>query len=331
MKKLWLWVGLFVVLGMLSPHEGMAAESKAKPVITQPKAKKVTKPAKKAPGKKAAPSPLASPAVWAAVKAPSKDTPQAVGGYAQGCIAGAVPLQPLEGDGYQVLRTARNRYYGHPALIAYIKKLAKQTRQASLPGFLIGDMSQPRGGPMAFGHASHQIGLDVDIWFLLTTKPLPKAEREHPRPISLVDSHNRAIDPANWTSNHARLLRIAASFPEVERIFVNPVIKRVLCETERGDRRWLVKLRPWRGHDEHFHVRLRCPPGSPKCAAQTPIAAGDEGCGEELDSWLDSTRPLTFDDSETTAISAPKLPGKPAPKPVRSPPPPECQNILRGK
>jgi hypothetical protein len=33
-------------------------------------------------------------------------------------------------------------------------------------GLYIGDISQPRGGPMTSGHASHQIGLDADIWML---------------------------------------------------------------------------------------------------------------------------------------------------------------------
>ena len=42
---------------------------------------------------------------------------------------------------------------------------------SGLPVFYVGDMAQPRGGPLPFGHASHQTGLDVDIWFTLTPRP----------------------------------------------------------------------------------------------------------------------------------------------------------------
>ena len=330
MKRLWLLLGALIVFGASSPENLMAAEGKAKS-STAATQKKTTKPAKKTTVKKArTPSPVAMPGAWAEVKGPTRGKTAIFGGYAQGCIAGAVPL-PLEGPGYQVLRTKRNRFYGHPSLIAYVKKLGQQTRKASLPGFLIGDMSQPRGGPMTFGHSSHQTGLDVDIWFRLSTRPLPKAELEHPRPVSLIDSASRAINPETWTSNHARLIRIAATFPEVERIFVNPVIKRMLCETERGDRRWIAKLRPWRGHDEHFHVRLRCPRGMPGCLSQKPLQLNDDGCGEELDKWIDSDAPLTFPNSDDTMVSATKLPGRIPPKAVRNPPPSECLKVLQEK
>ncbi len=340
MKALRLWAALFTLCALCLTHNAEAADSKTKPAATaQPKApkgkggkeeKKPGKPGKAKPSTvQKRPSILADPSAWAAHQRPTKPPARVIGGYAQGCIAGAVAL-PLEGGGYQVLRTARNRYYGHPTLVSYIQKLARQAQKASLPEFLIGDMGQPRGGPMAFGHASHQNGLDVDIWFRLIKARLPKAEQERPRPVTMIDPVNRASDQSSWTTDHARLLRIAASFPEVDRIFVNPVIKHTLCASERGDRRWLVKLRPWRGHDEHFHVRLRCPPGSPECVAQTPIVFGDEGCGEELDRWLSGTDPLTFDDSETTAVSAPRLPGAPPPRTSRVPPA-ECMKVLHGK
>jgi penicillin-insensitive murein endopeptidase len=74
----------------------------------------------------------------------------------------------------------------------------------------------------------------------------------------------------------------------VDRIFINPAIKKAMCESvpANGDRSWLRKLRPWWGHDEHFHVRLACPADSPDCFVQAPMPDGD-GCGAELESWLD--------------------------------------------
>ena len=52
------------------------------------------------------------------------------------------------------------------------KRLAESGKRVGWNGLLIGDMSQPRGGPMLNGHSSHQIGLDVDIWFT----PMPDHE-----------------------------------------------------------------------------------------------------------------------------------------------------------
>ena len=81
-----------------------------------------------------------------------------LGFYAHGCIAGAEGL-PINGDNWQVMRLSRNRYWGHPDLVALVKRLAAKARKdAGWPGILVGDMSQPRGGPMFTGHASHQVG-----------------------------------------------------------------------------------------------------------------------------------------------------------------------------
>jgi penicillin-insensitive murein endopeptidase len=80
------------------------------------------------------------------------------------------------------------------------------------------------------------------------------------------------------------MLRLAAEDAHVERIFVHPIIKRDACKSTQGDRGWLHKLRPWYGHDDHFHVRLECPAGATDCVAQTPSPRGD-GCAE-LDWWF---------------------------------------------
>src|ERR1700716_1395674 len=86
-----------------------------------------------------------------------------VGFYAKGCIAGAEAL-PINGDTWQVMRLSRNRNWAHPDLVALLERLSvKAHKDAGWPGILVGDMSQPRGGPMITGHASHQVGLDVVI------------------------------------------------------------------------------------------------------------------------------------------------------------------------
>src|SRR3954471_16148322 len=103
---------------------------------------------------------------------------RAIGSHARGCVAGALAL-PIDGETWQVMRLSRNRNWGHPQLIAFLEQLAKRVPQINgWPGLLVGDIAQPRGGPMLTGHASHQIGLDADVW--LTPMPdrrLSRAER----------------------------------------------------------------------------------------------------------------------------------------------------------
>ncbi len=219
---------------------------------------------------------------WAAVRRPSPGTSQPIGSAAAGCLAGAAMLPP-QGIGYQVLRLERNRFYGHPSTIAFVRRLAAAAAKRHLGVLLIGDMAQPRGGPMPSGHGSHQTGLDVDIWLELPKAPLSAAELARPQSISMVKG--RRVDRTVWGSPQARLLELAARSPGVDRIFVNPAIKAELCHSAGKDRAWLAKLRPWWGHDEHFHVRMACPADDPACVPQRPVPEGD-GCGWELYSWL---------------------------------------------
>jgi penicillin-insensitive murein endopeptidase len=197
-----------------------------------------------------------------------------IGGYSGGCIDGAVPL-PLAGEGFRVVRPERNRVFGHPQLIDSIRDLGARLSERRLPTLSIGDLGQPRGGPTPSGHASHQSGLDVDIWFVPPWVG---------RPLSMVDARRKAPSPL-FDDEMVTMLELAASDPRVERIFINPVLKRAICERSIGlDRVWLRKLRPWYGHDDHFHVRVACPADSPTCIAQEPLPPGD-GC-DQLSAWL---------------------------------------------
>jgi penicillin-insensitive murein DD-endopeptidase len=217
---------------------------------------------------------------------PDPAAPRSIGFYSHGCLAGAKAL-PINGPTWQVMRLSRNRNWGHPQLIEFLERLAEKAKRVGWPGLLVGDMSQPRGGPMLTGHASHQIGLDADIW--LTPMPnheLSREEREFMSATEVVRDDRRDVDPEVWTHQHTDLIRTAAQDAAVERIFVNAAIKKALCrEAGPTDRGWLAKVRPWWGHDYHFHVRIYCPADSPQCEPQPPPQGG-EGCGHELDYWF---------------------------------------------
>jgi penicillin-insensitive murein DD-endopeptidase len=246
---------------------------------------------------------------------PFPGPPRSIGGYFHGCLAGAVPL-PITGPTWQVMRLSRNRNWGNPQLVRFIERFANNAKKVGWNGLLVGDMSQPRGGPMLSDHKSHQVGLDVDIWFT----PMPdhaqsREEREFGSATDVVAPDLLDVDPEVWTHRHTELIRTAAQDPVVTRILVNAAIKKALCREAGADRAWLSKVRPWYGHAEHFHVQIACPAGSVECKPQPPPRPSD-GCGHELDFWF----------KESTLHPPPP---KPKPALTLAGLPPACKQIVK--
>jgi penicillin-insensitive murein DD-endopeptidase len=232
--------------------------------------------------------------LFSAKKLPAALPAQSFGSYADGCVAGTVQL-PLNGPHWQVMRLSRNRYWGRQELIEYIEHLSSRAYAAGWPGMLIGDLGQPRGGPMPSGHASHQIGLDFDAWLLPDPHPgqvMSMEERETLETPSVLKIDSAELDPRMWTQQRADFVKSAAQDPAVARIFVTPAIKKYFCDRKDpngADTEWLRRLRSWEGHDEHIHVRLHCPKGERSCGEQDPPPPSD-GCGAEVDEWMTKTQ-----------------------------------------
>jgi penicillin-insensitive murein DD-endopeptidase len=253
------------------------------------------------------------------IAAPTQGSARVEGFYSKGCLAGAVAL-PITGPEWQVMRLSRNRNWGHPTLIRMLETLAaKVHKSGAWNGLLVSDMSQPRGGPMTTGHASHQIGLDADIW--LTPMPdheLTRQEREETSAVMMVAEDRKDVDPQVWTAGHTVVIKAAARDPRVERIFVNAAIKKALCRDTDPDRDWMTKVRPYWGHDYHFHVRLHCPADSPDCKPQRPLPPPGDGCGKDLDWWF----------SDEVLHPKPKPPQPPKPPMTMADLPPACHAVL---
>jgi penicillin-insensitive murein endopeptidase len=261
--------------------------------------------------------------LFGSVKGPANMPAQSIGSYAKGCLSGAQAF-PINGPAWQVMRLSRNRNWANPALIKVVERLAFEAKQYDgWNGLMVGDMAQPRGGPMLTGHASHQIGLDADVWLNpMPDRVLSAKERENISAVSVVKDR-KTIDTKVWTEAHARLIKRAASYPEVARIFVHPPIKAALCQWATGDRSWLAKVRPYYNHTYHFHIRIKCPPGSTDCKNQAPAAPKDgTGCGEELAYWMSEVpwRRIARDPN------APPI--KPAPPLTLSGLPAECRAVV---
>ncbi len=228
--------------------------------------------------------------LFGAVSTASDSRPMPYGSYAKGCADGLVQL-PETGPTWQAMRLSRNRNWGHPVMIDFLVELSQSARQIGWAGLYIGDISQPRGGPMTSGHASHQIGLDADIWMLPPRRlDLSRAEREEISSIPVRSADQRSITE-NWTPRHQAVMRAAALDPRVDRVFVAAAVKIEMCRTAtRADRKWLQKIRPIQGHDTHFHVRLKCPRGARHCETQTPtvseLSNGGDGCDDTLMWWV---------------------------------------------
>jgi penicillin-insensitive murein endopeptidase len=249
---------------------------------------------------------------WSQVNGPNRSSAQVIGQTNAGCLSGAQGL-PLDGDGYRVVHLDRKRYFGHPALLGMLKGLGQQIARLNVGILHIGDMSQARGGPMPTGHRSHQSGIDVDVRFNLDPTVFINADalRANISAPSMLNLAHNDLDRKLWGQRQITVLEKAAQMPGVDRIFVNPHIKKDLCRRVAGNRGWLRRIRPWYGHDDHFHMRMSCPSGSPRCVPQEEIPAGD-GCDASLDWWLEQPLP----------------PSKPQPVPEPSLPP-ECKTVLK--
>ncbi len=228
--------------------------------------------------------------LFGAAEAPSQQKPMPIGTYAKGCASGLVEL-PETGPTWQAMRLSRHRNFGQPVLVEFLEDLSVTATKIGWAGLYIGDMGQPRGGPMTSGHASHQIGLDADVWMLPPKRVnLSRSERETISSIPVRSDDQRSVTK-NWTAQHRALLKAAASDPRVDRIFIAAAVKIEMCKTATAaDKKWLQKIRPEAGHETHMHVRLKCPKGARLCETQKPtvseLSKGGDGCDETLNWWV---------------------------------------------
>lgn len=242
---------------------------------------------------------------------------QIYGDYNRGCISGSVPLADY-GIGFQSTRRSRDMHYGAPSTIKTIETIGTQVFAAGLGYMLVGNVSKKNGGPLFEHSISHQNGLDFDVAYQPVEKPLSEVMSASFDFRSLLSFDKNTLNQKLWNEKTAELLKITAQRPEVERILVDPLIKQQLCVTERHEE-WFKKLRPWFKHDNHFHVRLKCPADSKTCVSQDP-PPNEIGCdGEAFDWWFS-------DEAKNMRDGKLKKPTKTTPP---KPYPAECNAVLK--
>ena len=266
---------------------------------------------------------LLLPLLLAALPARAATAPQTpapgplriIGQGSAGCIAGAVRL-PDVATGLETVRRSHSSFWGAPQTVAALLEFGRRAHAAGLADLYMGDLSGPRGGPLRGGHFSHQMGIDADVYLDLSPRPaLTPVQWDALEPPSMVRADGRDVDPARFGAAQIALLRMATQLPGVDRVLVNPAIKRGLCEQVAGDRSWLRFVRPWWGHASHMHINFRCPEGQPLCPARPPPPPPGDGCDASLQWWFDQMD------------QPPKPPGPPARPPA---PPAACRAILAG-
>jgi penicillin-insensitive murein endopeptidase len=221
--------------------------------------------------------------VLSTFSASAKATSESIGSYSNGCFIGE--KMEISGKGYELMRLERKRNFGNVELIKFVKEFAANFYNETGKRILISDLAQEKGGPMKGAHASHQTGLDIDIWntFLSGDNKLSLAERKDLQPNEIVLKDGKTLTK-HWGKLNEKAILSAASHENVDRIFVNAAIKKTFCE-RHYEHPAQYKIRAWWGHDMHFHVRLKCPENSPECEKQAALDENDNGCEPKKLSW----------------------------------------------
>ena len=199
-----------------------------------------------------------------------------------GSLEGAECL-PQEGEGYMQLYRNMQRIWGTMPMIDMIQKSAADVAR-KYPGrdrLQVEDISAQSGGDID-GHGSHENGQDVDLGFYKAdgVEHDPRAKNQYYADPMVV---NGKVSPNFDVERNWELMKALHRHGNVQKIFVDQVLKRELCRHARSKGEFsmniqvLRSLRHETNHQDHMHVRLRCPPRAKNCSNLGEPPAGS-GC-----------------------------------------------------
>jgi penicillin-insensitive murein endopeptidase len=217
-----------------APHAGTPGRGAAAPRASA--GAPTTGTATPRPSAAATPRPNAHPAPKRQPRIRWRDS-RALGTPSAGRLVDAVRL-PARGKHFltwdPVRKRTPNRWTRRNGTDDLVRTLLSVAKRHDGP-ILIGDLSRPHGGDFGrrygpIGHASHQNGLDADVYF-----PRKDGKPRAPRTLDQVD-RAKAQDLVD------RFVRAGAS-----KIFVGAGLRL------KGP---AAVVQPWPNHDDHLHVRL---------------------------------------------------------------------------
>lgn len=194
----------------------------------------------------------------------SKNDRRLEGGAISESGSGPNFLDGAASGGFEVIDLRREQHYGSGLLIATIKKasLRFQEMYGNKDLVRVNALSK-RGGGKLGSHSSHQNGLDADIVYIGESKWG-----------TVLDKRGEVKKDFDTEKNY-QFFKLLVATGYVNRIFVDKKIKKRMCGWVKSQglmdeaKDVLIALRSHDGHDDHFHLRLKCSPYYPLCRDQT--------------------------------------------------------------
>ncbi|AKV03276.1 hypothetical protein AKJ09_09939 [Labilithrix luteola] len=217
--------------------------------------------------------------------------------------------------------------WGLESLVNLIDRSARAVKKQFPDAVLsVGHLSKPGGGEVD-RHASHESGRDADIGFYVKNVAGKAVYAEH-----MVAFKGDGTAPS-WPGAHfddaKNWALVAAMLSDanchITHIFVaTPIRERLLSYAQKSGAPASLRVRASevlaqpRGalpHDDHFHVRIGCPPGMDKCIEQ-PIAKSK---GRAHSSVANARTHASPSNRAPVSRAPAKAPAKPAPAPAPAP------------
>lgn len=157
--------------------------------------------------------------------------------------------------------------YGTTPMADTILSIGTWAKEFKRTPVWIGDISKKGGGKLA-SHLTHQRGLDADIAYLVREhkKTGHRAQKFHDRFTEQFAMHGKLEANFDLESNYALFERILND-PGAMKIFVGCGIYEALEAYDKTKPKSIMKqIFAEKGHEDHFHLRLRCPAGANACS-----------------------------------------------------------------
>jgi len=190
---------------------------------------------------------------------------------------------PETGEGYMQLFRDVEHIWGTYPMIDMIQKAAADIAR-DYPGrdrLQVEDISAKNGGDID-PHGSHENGQDVDLEFFKAdgVEHNPSAKHQYYADPMVI---NGKLSPNFDVERNWELMKALHRHGNVQKIFVDQVLKNELCKYAKSKNDYakniqvLRSLRHEKNHEDHMHVRIRCPKNATKCVNLPDPPAG-AGC-----------------------------------------------------
>ncbi|WP_437646533.1 penicillin-insensitive murein endopeptidase [Sorangium sp. So ce362] len=229
----------------------------------------------------------------------------------RGRLTGAVRLRSS-----RHLKTREGaRTWGLPVLVKALRRAAFQVaKKHGDSALLVGDLSARTGGPLD-GHNSHQTGRDVDVGFYVVNS---KGRTLRTDRFVAFDDRGNAIglpgarfdDKRNWAlveallqDRQARVKYLFVTDALKARLLAHAAKKRVPAELRTRAAAAMMSPRDADLHNDHFHIRVMCPP-SMRAACIEESLARPACAADEAKKPLDASAPAASAPAAGAAASS---------------------------